>query len=149
MLTRITWVLEVNSTTVARSYIVITICTPLTWVGVCVHEMVSMSYLLVIFVESSSVTCYRAVGNSVGGRKVLYRTRIHVDAAQISYKCCFGGIGHRGKYCYLPVCMLYFLVSWGEIVVNPSDVKHVMELLCSSNGLGNIIMAYTHRGYLL
>ena len=79
-----------NSTTVARSYIVITICTPLTWVGVCVHEMVSMSYLLVIFVESSSVTCYRAVGNSVGGRKVLYRTRIHVDAAQISYKCRFG-----------------------------------------------------------
>ena len=65
--------------------------------------MVSMSYLLVTIIESSSVTCYRAVGNSVGGSKVLYRTRIHVDAAQISYKCRFGGIGRGGKYCYLPV----------------------------------------------
>ena len=79
-----------NSTTVINSYIIITIYTPHTWVGACVHEMVSMSYLLVTIIESSSVTCYRAVGNSVGGRKVLYRTRIHVDAAQISYKCRFG-----------------------------------------------------------
>ena len=37
------------------------------------------------------------------------------------------------------------VVLFGEIEVNPSDVKHVMELVGYSDGLGMVIAAHTRR----
>ena len=34
---------------------------------------------------------------------------------------------------------------FGEIEVNPSDVKHVMKLVGYSDGLGVVVTARTHR----
>ena len=42
-------------------------------------------------------------------------------------------------------CSLVKVVLFGEIEVNPSDVKHVMELVGCSDGLGMVIMAHTHH----
>ena len=35
--------------------------------------------------------------------------------------------------------------TFGEIEVNPSDVKHVMKLVGYSDGLGVVVTAHTHR----
>ena len=35
------------------------------------------------------------------------------------------------------------MVPFGEIVANPSDLKHVVELLGCSDGLGMVILAGT------
>ena len=37
------------------------------------------------------------------------------------------------------------VVLFGEIEVNPSDVKHVMKLVGCSDGLDMVIMAHTHH----
>ena len=37
------------------------------------------------------------------------------------------------------------VVLFGEIEVNPSDVKHVMKPVGYSNGLGMVIAAHTRR----
>ena len=38
------------------------------------------------------------------------------------------------------------MAPFGEIVgTNPSDLKHVMELLRCSDGLGVVILAHAHR----
>ena len=37
------------------------------------------------------------------------------------------------------------MAPFGEIVANPSDLKHVMELLRCSDGLGVVILAHAHR----
>ena len=37
------------------------------------------------------------------------------------------------------------MVPFGEIVANPSDLKHVAELLGCSDGLGVVILAVTRR----
>ena len=37
------------------------------------------------------------------------------------------------------------VVLFGEIEVNPSDAKHVTELVRRSNGLGMVVTARTHR----
>ena len=37
------------------------------------------------------------------------------------------------------------VVLFGEIEVNPSDVKHVMKLVVCSDRLGMVIMAHTHH----
>ena len=42
-------------------------------------------------------------------------------------------------------CSLVKVVLFGEIEVNPSDVKHVMKLLGYSDGLGVVVTAHTHR----
>ena len=38
------------------------------------------------------------------------------------------------------------MVPFGEIVANPSDLKHVVELLGCSDGLGMVILAGKRRG---
>ena len=42
-------------------------------------------------------------------------------------------------------CFLAKVVLFGEIEVNPSDVKHVMKLVGYSDGLGVVVTAHTHR----
>ena len=42
-------------------------------------------------------------------------------------------------------CSLLKVVLFGEIEVNPSDVKHVMKLVGYSDGLGVVVTAHTHR----
>ena len=37
------------------------------------------------------------------------------------------------------------VVLFGEIEVNPSDVKHVAELVRCIDGLGMVVTAHTHR----
>ena len=42
-------------------------------------------------------------------------------------------------------CSLAKVVLFGEIEVNPSDIKHVTELVGCSDGLGMVVTAHTHR----
>ena len=42
-------------------------------------------------------------------------------------------------------CSLVKVVLFGEIEVNPSDVKHVMKLVGYSDGPGMVIAAHTRR----
>ena len=42
-------------------------------------------------------------------------------------------------------CFLAKVVPFGEIVANPSDLKHVVELLGCSGGLGMVILAGARR----
>ena len=42
-------------------------------------------------------------------------------------------------------CFLLKVVLFGEIEVNPSDVKHVMKLVGYGDGLGVVVTAHTHR----
>ena len=69
---------------------------------------------------------------------VLYRSKIDHDDAEISLLYHFSAVSHgfvradsdRWK-----------VVPFGEIFINPSDPKHVMELLGCSGGLGMVITA--------
>ena len=45
----------------------------------------------------------------------------------------------------MPIWSVEKRVLFGKIVVNPSDLKHVVELLGCSDGLGVVIWARMHR----
>ena len=46
----------------------------------------------------------------------------------------------------MPIWSVEKGVPFGKIVINPSDLKHVVELLGCSDGLGMVILAGTRRG---
>ena len=45
----------------------------------------------------------------------------------------------------MPIWSVEKRVLFGKIVVNPSNLKHVVELLGCSDGLGVVIWARMHR----
>ena len=73
---------------------------------------------------------------------MLYRSKIDPDGAEIShlyhFQCCYATprsyLRHLAKS-----------VPFDEIVANPSDLKHVVELMGCSDGLGVVILTRYHR----
>ena len=74
--------------------------------------------------------------SSIDGHAMLYRSEIDNYGAEISPLCHFSA-DNRCVYrraCPYP-CFLAEVVPFGEIVANPSDLEHVVELLGCSDGL--------------
>ena len=97
-------------------------------------------------VELSSETSHSAPNGSINGRTMLYRSEIDNHGAEISPLCHFSA-DNRCVYrraCPYP-CFLAEVVPFGEIFANPSDLKHVMELLGCSDGLSMVITTRMHR----
>ena len=75
---------------------------------------------------------------------MLFRSEIDDAGAEIPPRCHI-----KPHQCSLPAatvpypCSLVKVVLFGEIEVNPSDVKHVMKLMGCSDGLGMVITART------
>ena len=95
-----------------------------------------ISQLLVTRVDFRSLKHCMAVNNNDDGRAVLYRSEIDHDIAEISLLYHFGAVG-RGRT--VPIWSVGKVVPRDEIFINPSDSKHVMELLGCSGGLGMVI----------
>ena len=81
-------------------------------------------------VELSSETSHRAFNDSTDGRAMLYRSEIDNCGPEISPLRHFsaGGRPYR-RSAHTHVFVLAKVVPFGEIVANPSDLKHVVELL--------------------
>ena len=47
----------------------------------------------------------------------------------------------------VPPCSVAKVVPFGETEVNSSDLKHLLELMRSSDGLDAVSAAGTHRGF--
>ena len=77
-----------------------------------------------------------AVNNNDDGRAVLYRSEIDHDIAEISLLYHFSAVG-RGRT--VPIWSVGKVVPRDEIFINPSDPKHVVELLECRDGLGMVI----------
>ena len=87
-------------------------------------------------VDFGSVKQPTAASSITDGRAMLYRSKIYHDGAEIShlyqFQCC------RTYRAYLRSSAKS--VPFDEIVANPSDLKHVVELLGRSDGLGMVIL---------
>ena len=95
-------------------------------------------------VELTSETSHGAANGSIDGRPMLYISEIDNHGAEISPLCHFsaGGRPYR-RSAHTHVFLPAKVVPFGEIVANPSDLKHVVELLGCSDGLGMVILAGT------
>ena len=95
-------------------------------------------------VNFGSVKQHTAVNTTTDGCAVLFRSEIGDCGAEIPPRC------HIEPYqcCLRPpcphLCSSVKVVLFGEIEVNPSDVRHVMKLLGYSDGLGVVVTAHTH-----
>ena len=92
-----------------------------------------ISYLLATRVDFGSVKHHTAVNITTDGCAVLFRSEIDDRGAEIPprchiepYQCC-----PRPPYPHL--CSSVKVVLFGEIEVNPSDVKHVTKLVGCNN----------------
>ena len=72
---------------------------------------------------------------------MLYRSKIDHDGSEISLLYHFSAVG-RGRT--VPIWSVGKVVPFGKIVINPSDLKHAVELLGYSGGLGVVITTRTH-----
>jgi len=79
-----------KSTTVKRSYDIITLATPLGMGGALRGKIVSMVYLVVTIIELSSETWHTIVNYHVGDRMMLYRLIIDDNLVEISHTCHLG-----------------------------------------------------------
>ena len=68
------------------------------------------------------------------------RFEIHDHGAEVSPLYHFSAGGRRGAKLTIPLEVVPFY----ENVANPSDLKHVVELLGRSGGLGVVITTRTH-----
>ena len=98
---------------------------------------VIISLLLVTRVDFGSVKHCTAVSDNTDGRALLYRSKIDHDGAEISHLCHFQCC-HTAPPSYLRSSARS--VPFDEIVANLSDLKHVVELLGRSDGLGMVIL---------
>ena len=97
-------------------------------------------------IELSSKTCHSAYDGGIDGRSVLYRSENDTDGAETSPLCHFtAGSRHCRRRCP-HLCPVAKVVPFGEIEVYSGDLKHVLELMRCSGGLGMVILAGTHRG---
>ena len=86
--------------------------------------------------DFGSAKKHTAIDDDLDACAVLYRSKIDHDDAEISLLYHFSAVSHgfvradsdRWK-----------VVPFGEIFINPSDPKHVMELLGCSGGLGMVM----------
>ena len=99
-----------------------------------------MLYFLANMVELSSETSHSAFNSTIDGRAMLYGPQIDDDGAEISpfepFQCRMAALTAQ---CWYP-CPQAKSVPFDEIVINPSDLKHVVKLLGRSDGLGMVIL---------
>ena len=82
--------ISLKSTTVKRSYGILTRVTPLGVGGALRGKIVSMVYLVVIIIELSYETSYTTVNDHTSDRVMLYRSRIDDNLDEISHTCLLG-----------------------------------------------------------
>ena len=82
--------ISLKSTTVKRSYGILTLVTPLGMGGALEGKIVSMVYLVVIIIELSYETSYTTVNDHTSDRVMLYRSRIDDNLDEISHTCLLG-----------------------------------------------------------
>ena len=87
-----------KSTTVKRSYGILTLVTALDVGGALKGKIVSMVYLVVIIIELSYQTSRTTVNYHNSDRMMLYRSKIGDDVEEISHTCYLrlgnGTVGH-------------------------------------------------------
>ena len=59
-------------------------------------QMADIAHPVVMMADSTSETWYELVGDTPGGRSVIYRSRIHVVLAEISHMRHFGPLAPLG-----------------------------------------------------
>ena len=96
-------------------------------------------------VDFGSIKHHIAVVITTDGRAVLFRSEIDDGGAEISPRCHIKPYQSCLRPPYPCPCSLSKVVLFGEIEVNPSDLKHVTELVGCSDGLGMVIAAHTRR----
>ena len=96
-------------------------------------------------VNFGSVKQHTAVNTTTDGCAVLFRSEIGDCGAEIPPRCHIKPYQCCPRPLYPHPCSLVKAVLFGEIEVNPSDVKHVMKLVGCSDRLGMVIMAHTHH----
>ena len=79
-----------RSTTVKRSYGILTLVTPLGVGGALKGKIMSTVYLVVNIIKLSHETLHTTVNDHGGDRMMLYRSRIGDDLVKISHTCVLG-----------------------------------------------------------
>ena len=87
-------------------------------------------------VDFGSIKQFIAVNDNIDGREVPQRSKIEHDGAEVSL---FNHFQCWWPWSYLPLRSVEKAAPFDEIVANPSDLKHVVELLRCSDGLGVVI----------
>ena len=82
--------ISLKSTTVKRSYGILTLVTPLDVGGALKGKIVSMVYLVVNIIKLSYETLHTTVNDHGRDRMMLYRSRIDDDVDEISHTCLLG-----------------------------------------------------------
>ena len=82
--------ISLKSTTVKRSYGILTLVTPLDVGGALKGKIVSMVYLVVNIIKLSYETLHTTVNDHGRDRMMLYRSRIDDDVDEISHTCHLG-----------------------------------------------------------
>ena len=82
--------ISLKSTTVKRSYGILTLVTPLDVGGALKGKIVSMVYLVVNIIKLSYETLHTTVNDHGGDRMMLYRSRIDDYLDEISHTCHLG-----------------------------------------------------------
>ena len=82
--------ISLKSTTVKRSYGILTLVTPLGMGGALEGQIVSMVYLAFNIIKLSSETWYTIVNDRPGDHMMLYRSRIDDNLDEISHTCVLG-----------------------------------------------------------
>ena len=82
--------ISLKSTTVTRSYGILTLVTPLGVGEALKGKIVSMVYLVVSIIKLSSETPSIIVNDHIGDRMVLQRSGIDDDLDEISHTCLLG-----------------------------------------------------------
>ena len=82
--------ISLKSTTVKRSYGILSLVTPLDVGGALKGKIVSMVYFVVNSIKLSSETWYTIVNNRPGDHMMLYRSRIDDNLDEISHTCVLG-----------------------------------------------------------
>ena len=82
--------ISLKTTTVKRSYGILTLVTPLDMGGALEGKIVSMVYLVVIIIKLSYETLHTTVNDHGRDRMMLYRSRIDDDVDEISHTCHLG-----------------------------------------------------------
>ena len=76
---------------------------------------------------------------------MLHNSQIDHDGAQISHLYRFSALTLVPPHAHPRPSVTGEMAPFDEIVANPSDLKHVGELLRCSDGLGVVILARAHR----
>ena len=87
-------------------------------------------------VDFGSIKQLIAVDDNIDGYEVPQRSKIDYDGTEVTL---FNHFQCWWPRSYLPIKSVEKVVPFDEIVANPSDLKHVAELLRCSDGLGVVI----------